>query len=578
MMVLAIILTATVKATDVAPNSEGMEMDAQTWCRSVKMGWNLGNAFESCGANWDDATGTWKDTWVKDYNEWETGWGNPKTTLQMIQAVKAEGFNAIRVPVRWVPHITDYNTMAVDPVWMARVRQVVDWCMDEGLMVVLNTHHELWLEYHPYYSEQKELQRKLKALWTNIATEFRDYDGRLAFSGTNEVNVNWQPPTAENLAVQNGFNQDFVDAVRATGGKNYYRNLIVQTYSCNPTYGLDGLTVPDDPVKGRLSIEFHYYTPWNYCNGGEGCYYYWGNAYKDKGTVTPDGNERNLSISFTQIRKKWWEQGLGVVMGEYGVANHYTADDQTTQEENEQYYLKCVVSEARKNGFAAFIWDNNAKGNGEDRFAVFDRNNGMKVCAPHLLNGVKAGSATEYSEQIDEPEQKDWGANGTIYWEGNGYLNWGTGLQLHIPAKEFSDFTEESMVVLYYQQDGSASYEDIQICNSSWGGLAFSVEEVDFTGDFSPRNYYSTMSESHNTPLMFPTASLAALKAGGMIIQGYGVTLTKVVFTDKNTVGITAVKNDCAAGRIYSLKGDIVVNPQAGHIYVSNGRKIVWIQ
>ena len=193
-MMLLLVATLRTVAQTTPPDATGMDIDARQWTKDVKMGWNLGNALESAGATWDDATGTWINPWLTDYNQWETGWGNPKTTRQMIKAVREAGFDAIRVPVRWVPHITDYTTMTVDPVWMARVKEVVDWCLDEGLTVVINTHHELWLESHPYYSQQAELLRRLKALWTNIATTFRDYDSRLAFSGTNEVTVSWAAP------------------------------------------------------------------------------------------------------------------------------------------------------------------------------------------------------------------------------------------------------------------------------------------------------------------------------------------------------------------------------------------------
>ena len=383
-MMLLLVATLRTVAQTTPPDATGMDIDARQWTRDVKMGWNLGNALESAGATWDDATGTWKNPWLTDYNQWETGWGNPKTTQQMIKAVREAGFDAIRVPVRWVPHITDYTTMTVDPVWMARVKEVVDWCLDEGLTVVINTHHELWLESHPFYSQQAELLRRLKALWTNIATTFRDYDSRLAFSGTNEVTVSWAAPSAENLAVQNSYNQAFVDAVRATGGKNYYRQLIVQTYATDPGYGLAGFQLPDDVVEDRLSVEFHYYSPYSYCSGTDGCYYYWGEAFADKGTVTPDGNERALHNLFTQIRKAWYERGLGVVLGEYGVSRHYSdAAHRDDQDANARYYLKSVVSEARKNGFAAFVWDNNVFGNGSETFGIFNRNHSMRIDTPH---------------------------------------------------------------------------------------------------------------------------------------------------------------------------------------------------
>lgn len=562
-----------------APDITGMEISAIDWAKSVVMGWNLGNSLESAGATWDNAAGTWTDVWMADYNEWETAWGNPKTTREMIHAVSEAGFNAVRIPVRWVPHITDYTTMAVDPTWMSRVKEIIDWCLDEGMLVIVNTHHEMWLESNPFYAREAELKSKLQGLWTQIATELRDYDYRLAFSGTNEVTVDWAAPTAENQAMQNRYNQWFVDAVRATGGKNYYRNLVVQTYACDPNYGLSGLTVPTDVVDGHLSVEFHYYSPYSYCGAQEGCYYYWGDAYRDRGTVTPDGNERSLAACFAQARQAWEEQGLGVVIGEYGVAHHFTADDQATQEENQSYYLQCLVAEARKNGFAAFVWDNNAFGNGSEYFGIFNRNNSMSIDAPYFLNGIVEGSKTEFSEEISGgTDYPDVGAGGRIVWTGSAELNWGEGLQLKLDAKEFSAYASEAYVVLYYDMLPSATYDDIQFCNpANWTTIACSVDDTTIDGNFSPRNYYGLSAGSPITAFCFTGSGLQTLKSSGLIIQGYGVRLTKVVVIDSLS-GIEEVASDriAADAPVYTLTGVRATHPTAGQIYIVNGKKVVW--
>ena len=191
------------------PDETGMTMDAQTWCRSVKAGWNLGNSLESAGGSWDNNDWAWYDV---DRNKWETCWGNPATTEAMIKAVKEAGFNAIRIPVRWEGHITDYDQMTIDPIWMARVKEVVDYAIGQELLVVINTHHEAWLENNPLYTYQEKINSRLSKIWTQIATTFADYDDHLAFAGINEVQINWAQPTTENQAVQNSYNQTFVDA------------------------------------------------------------------------------------------------------------------------------------------------------------------------------------------------------------------------------------------------------------------------------------------------------------------------------------------------------------------------------
>ena len=114
------------QTTDVAPDKTGMNLSAQEWCKNVVMGWNLGNSLESGGG--------------------ETGWGNPKTTQDMIKAVKAAGFNAIRIPVRWTEQLSDQTNMIVKGTWLNRVKEIVDWCLAEDMYVIINTHHEAWLD------------------------------------------------------------------------------------------------------------------------------------------------------------------------------------------------------------------------------------------------------------------------------------------------------------------------------------------------------------------------------------------------------------------------------------------------
>ena len=542
----------------ISIQSRAMEhdVDAQTWCKNVVMGWNLGNSLEAEGT--------------------ETSWGNPATTADMIKSIKGEGFNAVRIPVRWGQHC-DMSTMTIDEKWLSRVKEIVDWCLAEDMYVIINTHHDLWLEHYPTNAKKTELNEKLGKLWTNIATAFADYDGRLAFAGLNEVNAegNWGlTPTQENYDVTNSFNQTFVDAVRATGGNNAQRNLIVQSYRCNPTMGLTNLVVPTDPTPNRLSVEFHYYDPYSYCSGAAGSYNYWGIAFSDKGTVTPDGNEKSLANFFLTIREKWWEQGLGVVIGEYGCSCHYTTADKATQEANMQYYMKCLVSEARKNGFAAFVWDNNAYGNGSEKFGIFDRKNGMKVRTPFFLDGIKEGSSTQYVADVDyNMTDKDFGEGGKKVWSGNQPIEWGK--PVTIPASEFKNFTTQATIVIYYDQDASSDYEDIQPCNSAWKSMPFTVEGMSFSGDFNPRSFYGTSGKSHITPMIFTGTELNSLKSGGVIIQGHGITFTKVVLMDTpNAIHLPTVNPD-SDNTLYDLRGVKISNPQNGKVYIVSGKKIL---
>ena len=361
---------------------------AQDWNRDI-VGWNLGNQFE-CSAPGQDGESMAIGN-PDNADNAETAWGNPVVTKKTIKAIKDAGFNAIRIPVRWQCHITNPTAMSISKTWMARIKEVVDWSLTNDLKVIINVHHEKWLESTPYYKNKEENCQKLALLWMNIATEFANYDYRLAFAGTNEVHEpgKWGAPNEENLAVQNAYNQVFIDVVRATGGNNLKRNLMVQTYVCNPDFGINNgnFIVPTD-AEGNgndyMTVEFHYYNPYDYC--GECKYFWWGEAYKEYGEISPT-TEKHMTDFFDKVVEVWGKQGLGVCIGEWGVTDHYKGDADK-QHENMSYYCKTFVSEARKRGFSTFIWDNNHFGSGPEMFGIFDRNRGMKVKTPWILNGI----------------------------------------------------------------------------------------------------------------------------------------------------------------------------------------------
>jgi endoglucanase len=262
------------------------------------------------------------------------------------------------------------------------------------MKVIINTHHDKWLESRPTNQYREENNRKLSLLWTNIARAFENYDYRLAFAGTNEVHVpnNWNAPTAENQQVQNSYNQTFVNAVRATGGNNLKRHLIVQTYNCEPEFGLmkNGFVIPtdrEDNGNDYMSVEFHYYKPWDYCGGGS--IYYWG---KNHGGRQDD--EYVMTDAFQRVARAWADKGLGIVIGEWGVSDHWDkAANMNTIHASMTHFVRTLIGEARQLGFATFVWDNNGFGNGAEKFGIFDRWNGMKDKATWITKGIREGVA-----------------------------------------------------------------------------------------------------------------------------------------------------------------------------------------
>lgn len=331
----------------------------------MQLGWNLGNTLEAqCG---------------------ETAWGNPAVTQQFIDSVRAAGFNSIRIPAAWDCH-ANQSTMTIDAAWMARVKQVVDYAHGQGMYVILNIHWDGgWLEEHPLYSYQQAVNQKQNAYWTQIATTFRNYNERLLFAGTNEVHADYGTPTTEHITVQQSYLQTFVNAVRATGGNNASRTLVVQTYNTNAWHGLNYFTMPTDTIANRMIVEIHHYDPYDFTLNPSGSCLYWGAPYPTQSACTW-AQEAYHDDLFSQVRNKWVAQGVPVIIGEYGVATRPNLSLPARQ-----YYLEYVNRAAAANGIKTFYWDNGVQPSQTNGFALFDRNSGA-VVDQAALDAVKRGA------------------------------------------------------------------------------------------------------------------------------------------------------------------------------------------
>lgn len=230
----------------------------------ISVGWNLGNTLESstdkAGKIWNESLNIDKESY------YETLFGNPKTTYEMIETVKKAGFNAIRIPVTYYNHLDDYGK--IDEKWLIRVGEVVQYVLDNDMYAIINIHHETGkgnkriqanldkIDHYKAYSD---------VLWKQIASYFKDYDYRLMFEGFNEtLDMAAKNPWYGNESswkAMNMLNQSFVDVVRASGGKNSTRNLIVNTYGAQITYGpLYYFEFPQDKVAGHIIVGVHSFT------------------------------------------------------------------------------------------------------------------------------------------------------------------------------------------------------------------------------------------------------------------------------------------------------------------------------
>lgn len=339
----------TSESTDVSFRS------SEEIVKTMNAGWCLGNSLDSYNTG-------------KTGLSTETGWGNLKTTKEMISSVKSAGFNSIRIPVTWGEHM---NGDTIDPEWLARVKEVVDYAYDENMFVILNMHHDDYIWFEPQDSEYAADSAKLKAIWNQIASYFMDYGDRLIFEGMNEPRTvgsanEWMGGTAEERTIIARYEQDFVDTVRKTGGNNAKRSLIVTSYAASAeTAAINDIIIPSG---GNIIVSVHYYAPWQFSDG----------------TVTDfsDSGKAELDAKFEELKQKFIDKGTPVIIGEFGCIN--AAPESVRQE-----YYKYYISSAKKQGIKCFIWDNNVS-SGEQSFGIFNR--GTLTWNEAILSGIIDGT------------------------------------------------------------------------------------------------------------------------------------------------------------------------------------------
>jgi aryl-phospho-beta-D-glucosidase BglC (GH1 family) len=346
-------LLAVISAGFISAPAYSQLPTAQQVASQIGLGWNIGNTLEAqCS---------------------ETAWGNPMVTQQYVNAVKAAGFNAVRIPAAWDCHAVNGT---IDANWIARVKQVVDYAYNQNMYVVLNIHWDGgWLEEHPLYSYQQSVNQKQNSYWTQIANYFKNYNERLLFAGTNEVHANYNTPTTENITVQQSYNQTFVNAVRATGGNNSSRTLVVQTYNTNPQFGLDYFSLPSDSASNRLIVEIHYYDPYDFTLNPNGPCLAWGAPYPQYSQCSW-AQEPYVDDLFSRVKNKWVNAGVPVLIGEYGAFSRSGMN-----EASRQYWHEYTNRAAKLNGIKTFLWDTGG---------VINRNTGA-VSEPGIVDAIKRG-------------------------------------------------------------------------------------------------------------------------------------------------------------------------------------------
>ena len=535
--------------------------------KNMGVGWNLGNTLDATkwgqpqGWNWPSVTAH------------ENEWGQPTTKPELLKMMKEAGFGAIRVPVTWFQEMDSNGKVKAE--WMKRVREVVDYVINNGMYCILNVHHDTgegkdhWLYANTTcYNNVKDTYQYL---WQQIAAEFKNYDQKLLFESYNEMldkYGSWnyamsnrtggydETEAKDAYDAINQYAQLFVNTVRSSGGNNAQRNLVVNTYGacCGGKWGtnelpmepLKQMKLPTDMTTGHLIFQVHSY---------------------------PGLKSNNLSTIKTQVTTMMSDlktvlaaKGAPVIIGEWGTLNDDSDVNYANNKTNYLDFCKHFVTEAKKNDIATFYWMGLSDGVYRSE-VVFSQ--------PDLAETItKAyhGSSFEGKYPVHDSSK------GTVAFEGEKVLEWGQGIT--IKAAMLKEAGNKVQVEITYKLDFT-DYDDMQFMYNKGGWqkitAGLSMDGKSFDGaDFSAASFYGILSgDSKTSTLTFNEAAYELVSVNDLVIQGHGVIISKVVVKAPEASGIkntVIYQND--DNTIYNLQGQRVENPQHG-IYIRNGKKFV---
>ena len=337
------------------------ELTALELTRLMGNGTNLGNTMEACNTNIGSA-------YSYDPSYYETCWGQPVTTQEMVSGMKAAGFDTIRVPIAWMTNATNLaeGDYTIAEEYFDRIEEIINYALNEDMYVIINDHWDGG--WYGMFGSESQATRDLameayKSMWTQIAERYKEYSDYLIFEGANEEigarfdenstlycddSVTTYYTDDEKYALANEINQVFVDTVRATGGNNANRFLLIPGFGTNIDNTCDDrFVMPTDTAENKLLISVHYYDPWSYCGDGQ--------------STVKWGTKSDLEYMQEQLAKmtKFTDAGYGVIIGEYGVLYD------TEVQENTLTYHQSFLDVCDLYNFQSCLWDCSA---------FFDRN------------------------------------------------------------------------------------------------------------------------------------------------------------------------------------------------------------
>ena len=566
------LLTISMIAASVTTMQAQSFETAQEAVTNMGVGWNLGNTLEAHAKKPNPDIDSY---WGQEGLESENDWGQPNTKPEVFKMMKEAGFGAIRIPVTWYNHMDKDGNVNAE--WMARVKQLVDYALAEGLYCIINVHHDTgadeagthvsWIKAEGANYEKNK--SKFEKLWLQIATEFKDYDQKLLFESYNEMldkYSSWNYATSnksggynETEAMDaykaiNDYAQSFVNVVRGTEGNNGVRNLVVNTYGacCGGKWGSNELPMgpiremklPDDVTSNHLIFQIHSY---------------------------PGLKPNNLAAIKTQVTTMMSDlktilaaKGAPVIVGEWGTLNDDSDVNYNNNKTNYLDFCKHFVTEAKNNGIITFYWMGLSDGSNRS-LPVFHQ--------PDLAETiVKAYRGS--TEGYKYPVRSD--IIGDI-----------------VTVVDFKKVWSE--VYLYNKTINTNTYKAIELeldAAPESGVLKFKVYKsngdgvnVDITSAKSKMTFTSAMGNNLQkvTLQCFSNTYQTKVKSAYLVKNDdtkeqlyltpfWGCSVDETVITAINPIVYGKTNDD--NHQIYNLQGLRVGNPQRG-IYIKNGKKYI---
>lgn len=373
--------TDTTKANENKPSQTAGKMrniTSQQLVEDMTFGWNLGNTLDVCQAD-RDGDGKINEHVEAGEKVDETLWGNPKDTKELFTSLKKNGVNAVRIPVTWRDHMDSNGN--IDREWMDRVQQVVDYAYSQGMYVIINVHHDgggdpkfgAWI-IEESQKDYNTFLKKYNNVWKQIAERFKNYSDYLIFESMNEVGFDtlYNKNKADAYNLINKINQDFVDIIRATGGNNAKRHLLIAGYYTDIERTCDSLYKMPDDKADRCILSVHYYTPWDFCTCDR------------KHTWGTNSEVWQMETLIGKMKKNFVDKGIPVIIGEYAASGSDLSSC--------IFFIEKLNKLCSDYGIATFIWDSGRQVNRKT----------YKWRTPQYLEALKRATSGKDYEVVKE--------------------------------------------------------------------------------------------------------------------------------------------------------------------------------